>query len=146
MSEQLYLIARIGGRTVAFQAEQVEAAVDLVAMTPAPLAVPGIEGLTALRSRVVTVIDPRVMLGLPTTDPLPVRSVVTRVDGHAYAILVEALDDVAAYPTTALPAGVALERGWNSAAIALIERDGEPVLVVDLAQLIPVPHGAALAA
>ncbi len=144
MNGQLHLIARIAGRAVAIPANRVESAVDLGAVTPVPLAAPGVTGLAALRSRVVTVVDPRIVLGVAAETTAPDRAVVTIVDGHAYAILVEALDDVAEFDTVPLPAGVALERGWSAAGIALIDRVGEPILVVELEAL--VPHATTLAA
>lgn len=141
---RLHLVARIAGRAVAIPAERVESAVDLGAVTPVPLAAPGVVGLAALRSRVVTVVDPRIVLGVTVDSMAPERAVVTIVEGHAYAILVEALDDVAEFDTVPLPAGVALDHGWASAGIGLIDRIGEPVLVVELSAL--VPHATALAA
>lgn len=142
-AQSLYLIARIAGRAVAICADRVDSVVDLGAVTPAPLAAPGVLGLAALRSRVVTVVDPRTMLGLPGDDSGSRRAVVTRIDGHIYALLVEALEDVAEYPTAPVPPGAALG-GWAEAGVALIVRAGEPVLVVDPARM--VPHAAALAA
>lgn len=140
----LHLIARIAGRAVAFAAHEVESVVDLGPVTRAPLAVSGVVGIAALRSRVVTVVDPRVVLGL-VADAVPgKRAVVGTVDGHLYAILVEALEDVAEHEVMPLPPGVALDRGWEGAGAALIDREGEPVLVVSLARLIP--HAPAQAA
>lgn len=136
MSE-LHLIARIAGRAVAFAAHEVSSVVDLGQMTPTPLAVPGVAGIAALRSRVVTVIDPRCVLDLPVEGPSGGRAVVGTVDGHLYAVLVEALEDVAMYETAPLPPGVSLGTGWHGVATALIDRGGEPVLVVPLARLIP---------
>ncbi|MES2754742.1 MAG: chemotaxis protein CheW [Pseudomonadota bacterium] len=144
MSETLHLIARIADRAVAFDSNLVDSVVDLGAITPVPLAAPGVVGLAALRSRVLTVIDPRVALDLPTDGPLPSRAVITRVEQHAYAVLVDALEDVARYATVPIPAGVAFEAGWANAAQALIDRAGEPVLVIDLAALLP--HAPSLAA
>jgi purine-binding chemotaxis protein CheW len=141
---RLHLIARVAGRAVAIPADQVESAIDLGPLTPVPLAAAGVVGLAALRSRIVTVIDPRVVLGIAEAAALPNRAVVTIVDGHAYAILVEALDDVAEFDTVPLPAGVSLEGRWAGAGTALIDRAGEPVLVVALAAL--VPHANSLAA
>jgi purine-binding chemotaxis protein CheW len=144
MTAALHLIARIAGRAVAFAADQVDSVVDLGPVTPVPLAAPGVVGLAALRSRVLTVVDPRVGLGLGDLGGKPERAVVTLIDGHVYAILVEALEDVAEYHTLPLPPGIALEGGWADAGQSLIDRPGEPVLVVDLSRLAPQP--AAIAA
>ena len=54
---ELLLIARLAGRRVAFPAAEVEAVVELEGMSPAPRAAPHVAGLSALRSRVLTVID-----------------------------------------------------------------------------------------
>lgn len=143
MSRALYLIARIAGRAVALAAGQIDSVVDLNAITPAPLAAPGVAGLAALRSQVLTVIDPRIVLGLPADEAFARRAIVARVDGHAYAVLVEALEDVAEYDVLPLPTGIAL-RGWAGAGTGMIDRGGEPVLVVDLTRLLP--HPTALAA
>lgn len=143
MSE-LHLIARIAGRTVAFAAGDVDTVVDLSVVTPTPRAAPGVAGIAALRSRVATVIDPRASLNLPIAGPAGERAVVGTIDGHLYAILVEALEDVAQYDAVPFPLGVSLGTGWDGVGTSLIDRDGEPVLVVPLARL--VPEAAALAA
>jgi purine-binding chemotaxis protein CheW len=133
---ELFLVAHVAGRAVAIPAEQVDSVVDLGAFVPVPGAGRTIRGLAALRSRVVTVIDTGVALGLDPTSPAVRRAVITRVEGHPYAVLVDALEDVA--PFARLPlAGLALRHGWAAAGTGLIERDGEPVLIIDLVRLIP---------
>lgn len=140
----LHLIARIAGRAIAFAASEVDTVVDLGPLTPTPLAMPGVTGIAALRSRVATVIDPRHVLGLPVEAAPGNRAVVGTIDGHLYAILVEALEDVAPYDTVPFPHGVTLGAGWDQVGTALIDRIGEPVLVVPLARL--APETAAIAA
>lgn len=144
MSENLHMIARIAGRAVAFVAGEVDSVVDLGPVTATPRALPGVVGIAALRSRVATVIDPRPALNLPADGKRPGRAVVAKIDGHLYALLVDDLEDVADYPVMALPPGVSLDGGWAGVGSSMIERDGEPVLVVPLARLIP--HAIALAA
>lgn len=141
MSE-LFLIARIAGRTVAVPTAQVGSVVDLGEIIGVPRSEPAIRGLTALRSRVVTVIDTHIALGLPPTDEPARRAVITQVDGHHYAVLVDALEDVAPFERQALSLGLQLERGWRVAAAGLVERDGEPILVLDLSVLVPQPIAA----
>lgn len=145
----LHLIARIAGRTVAFPADRIDSAVDLGVITPVPCAAPGVSGLAALRSRVVTVVDPRIVLGIAPAGAAVAaavasrRAVVARVEGHTYAIQVDALEDVAEFVVQPLPAGLALGNGWAAAGIGLIDRGGEPVLAVEVDALIPTASAVA---
>jgi purine-binding chemotaxis protein CheW len=138
MTDQLFLIAHIAGRGVAIDSSQVESVVDIGSVTPTPRAAPHIRGLAALRSRVVTVIDAHAALGLPKLAIAGNRAIITVVDGHHYAVLVDSLEDVAPFASTALPAGIALDAGWRQAGCGEVERDGEPILIIDLSALI---HG-----
>ena len=143
---ELFLVAHVAGRAVAIPAGQVDSVVDLGEVVPVPGAERAVRGLAALRSRVVTVIDTGLALGLDPTSAQARRAVITRVDGHHYAVLVDALEDVA--PFVRLPlGGLRLGAGWANAGSGLIERDGEPVLVIDLPRLLPTQiPGIALAA
>ncbi len=140
---ELFLIARIAGRSVAIHSNQVESVVDIGAVTPVPRAVPEVCGLAALRSRVVMVIDTCAALSLPPSDPQPTRAVITQVDGHHYAILVDALEDVALFMLSPLRTSFVLDGGWRRAGCGVIDRDGDPILAIDLRALIP---GLAIAA
>ncbi|CAN5334937.1 N/A [soil metagenome] len=133
----LYLIAHIAGRAVAVAANQVESAVDIGEITPVPLAGGAVRGLAALRSRVVTVIDTYFMLGLEAPASASRRAVVTRVDGHHYAMMVDSLEDVAVFELQPLSAGTAFDGEWSRAARGIVDRDGEPILVIDLSALVP---------
>ncbi|WP_425230139.1 chemotaxis protein CheW [Sphingomonas sp.] len=133
---ELFLVAHVAGRAVAVPAEQVESVVDLGEFVPVPGAQASVRGLAALRSRVVTVIDTGLALGLAATPDGTRRAIITRLDGHHYAVLVDALEDVAAFERQPL-AGLTLRHGWAAAGIGLIEREGEPVLVIDLPCLLP---------
>src|SRR6185503_2342031 len=92
---ELLLIARLGGRRIAFPASAIEAVVELEGITPAPGAAPHVAGLAALRSRVLTVIDGLAALDVgsggwgATPD-----AIVIPCDGHTYALIVESVEDV----------------------------------------------------
>ncbi len=136
MSE-LFLIARIAGRTVAINSDQVDSVVDIAEITPVPRTGPEVRGLAALRSRVVMVIDTHAALGLPASDLPPSRAVITVVEGHHYAILVDALEDVAPFARVALTGGIAVDGGWARAGCGIVDRDGDPILAIDLRALVP---------
>jgi purine-binding chemotaxis protein CheW len=133
----LYLIAQIAGRAVAIDSDQVESVVDIGEVTSVPRSADHVRGLAALRSRVVTVVDTCSALGLARPGLEAKRAVITRVEGHHYALLVDALDDVAPFELAPLARGIALDHAWRNAGRGLIERDGEPILAIDLAALIP---------
>ena len=140
---KLFLIARIAGRSVAIDSDQVESVVDIGAITPVPRAAAEVCGLAALRSRVVMVIDTCAALGLAKPELQPSRAVITQIEGHHYAILVEALEDVAPFALTPLSSGFVLEGGWRRAGCGVVDREGDPMLAIDLRALIP---GLAMAA
>lgn len=133
----LYLIAQIAGRTVAIDSDQVESVVDIGEVTAVPRASAHVRGLAALRSRVVTVVDTQSALGLPPGGAEARRAVITRVDGHHYALLVDALEDVAPFELRPMESGLALAAAWRAAGRGIVERDGEPILAIDLTALVP---------
>lgn len=134
---ELFLVTRVAGRGVAIAASQVVSVVDIGDIVQVPGATGAVHGLAALRSRVVTVIDTALALGLPPTRGGAHRAVIVRVDGHDYALMVEDLADVAPFDRLPLSPGVALDRGWAVAGAGLVERDGEPLLILDVAALVP---------
>ena len=134
---ELFLVAHIAGRGVAMATGQVDSVVDIGEVVAVPRAEAAVRGLTALRSRVVTVIDTGVALGLEPMPAATKRAVITRVDGHFYAILVDSLEDVAEFDAQPLSSGLALDRGWQVAGTGIVDRDGEPLLIVDLAAVVP---------
>jgi purine-binding chemotaxis protein CheW len=137
MMADLFLIARIAGRQVAIASDQVDSVVDIGEIVPVPAADARVRGLAALRSKVLTVIDTRAVLGLPRSDEAPGRAVITIIDGHHYAILVDALDDVTPCALLPLAGGIVLAGGWRGIGCGVVELDGEPVLAIDLHAMIP---------
>ena len=133
----LFLIARIGDRPVAIASDQVESVVDIGEIVAVPRADVRVRGLAALRSKVVTVIDTRAVLGLAPGSKTQGRAVITVIEGHAYAILVDALEDVTPCALQPLAGGITLCAGWRAIGSGIVELDGEPVLAIDLRAMIP---------
>lgn len=135
----LFLLARIGQRGVAIDASEVDSVIDIGAVVPAPGAPETVVGIAALRSRVVTVVDTWRALGVPASDRSP-RAVVTRVDGHDYAMLFETVEDIAELELAPVTDGMTLAGAWADAAQGVVEHDGEPMLAISLAELVPHRH------
>ncbi|MBB5697567.1 chemotaxis protein CheW [Sphingomonas yantingensis] len=141
MSE-LFLVAEVAGQSIAVASRSVESVVDLGEVTPTPLAARHVLGLATLRSRIVTVIDTAgTLTGTPSTGR-PRRAIVSAIEGHHYAFVVDALDDVAMFAAQPLESGVALAGAWAGATSGLVEQGGTSALVVDLSALVPGIQGS----
>jgi purine-binding chemotaxis protein CheW len=131
----LFLLAHLAGRGVAVDSAEVDSVIDLGAIVPVPRAGDSVLGVAALRSRVVTVLDTWQLLGLQAPRRPP-RGVVTRVDGHDYAVLFDSVEDVVTLDRLPLPPELALDGVWAQAARGIAEVDGEPMLVLGLDALV----------
>ena len=144
---KLYLIARIAGEAVAVPAADVEAVVEVEAISSVPRTAQHVRGLAALRSRVLTVIDCRLALELGRSeDRNPHEAIVVRCDGHSYALLVDAVDDVLEIAGQVEPVRAQLGLGWRRVASGMIEVGGNMLLLIDPHALIAGPAREAAAA
>jgi purine-binding chemotaxis protein CheW len=143
---RLLLIVHIAGERVALPAAAIEAVVEIEGLTPVPGAAPHIAGLSALRSRVVTVVETRAALGLPPASAPARDAVLAVMDGHPYALLVDSVEDVveAAGAPRKVPARTG--PGWSRAAEGCVEAEGDLLLLLDVAALVAGPAAAADAA
>jgi purine-binding chemotaxis protein CheW len=136
---ELLLIARLGGRRIAFPASSIEAVVELEAITPAPCAAPHVAGLAALRSRVLTVIDGLAALDLGGAGTGGRDAVVIPCEGHTYALIVEEIEDVIEADAPPVPLAAPVGAGWDRVAIGTVEVESELFLLVDPYLLIAGP-------
>ncbi|HKY80102.1 MAG TPA: chemotaxis protein CheW, partial [Sphingobium sp.] len=116
---------------------EVEAVVKLADISPVPGMAAHVAGLSALRSRVLTIIDvPALISGRPT--PVRERSfaIIADIAGHSYGLLVDAVHDICQVPDGELPLRGQLDRAWAPYARAIVEQDGQPYLLVSLASFI----------
>ncbi|QIG54639.1 chemotaxis protein CheW [Altererythrobacter sp. BO-6] len=137
---RLVVLAEVAGRKCAFRSEDVRSVIEMTEITPVPLAPPHVLGITALRSQALTVIDCRVAVGeAPTEWHSESRAAVVQVDGHAYALLIDAIDDVATAHDDPqnLPGGFG--KMWDRVAHGMVETDLGPMLLLDIAALIEAP-------
>jgi purine-binding chemotaxis protein CheW len=140
----LLLIVTLAGQRVALDAASVEGVVEIEGITPVPRAAPHIAGLSALRSRVLTVIDCLASLELGCTASAHTHDAVVAVlDGHPYALLVDAVEDVVEHDGSILPLRTALGAGWRRIAAGSVDSGGDLLLLVDARSLIAGPLAAA---
>lgn len=140
---ELLLIARLAGRRIAFPAADVEAVVELEGLSPAPRALPHVAGLSALRSRVLTVIDGLAALEAGRTEGPGRDAIVVPSGGHTYALLVDEIEDVIEADGAPMTAKARLGTGWDRVSLGMIEAGGELFLLADPHQLIAGPAARA---
>jgi len=135
---ELLLIVTIAGERVAFPAASVESVVELDTLIAVPRAQPHIAGLSALRSRVLTVIDCMRSLELGDTDCADgIREgAVVELDGHHYALIVDTVEDVVEALSDPAPVRAAMGPGWERVAQGMVETEEGPLLLVDVSALI----------
>lgn len=135
---QLLLVVSIAGERVALPAAAVESVVELDTLIPVPRAAPHVAGLSALRSRVLTVIDCVRSLELGQTDSsASIReAAVVELEGHHYALIVDLVEDVVEALSDPLPVRAAMGPGWERVSRGMVETETGPLLLVDVAALI----------
>lgn len=137
---ELLVMCLIAGRRAAIPAVRVQSVIEIDEITPIPGTPDFIEGLTALRSQALTVIDCTRALGLESAGHhADTRAAVVDVEGHLYALMVDEAYDVgeARSEPIAVPGGYG--PGWQRAATGMVETDGGPALLVDIAALVMGP-------
>jgi len=139
MMDRLMLIVRIADEIVALPSAAIESVVEIETMGQVPLAPPHVAGLAALRSRVVTIIDPRAVLGIAPAEiatALPFSAVVVTIDGHPYGIMVdEVLDVLEADGPPRRANGLGASR-WQAVATGTVIIADRQHLLIDPAALI----------
>ena len=144
MTADLLLIVRLAGRRVALPACDIEAVVELDGITPAPRAAPHVAGLSALRSRVLTVIDGLAALefGRASGEGL-LEAIVVPSDSHPYALLVDAVEDVVEAGGAVQPLKAPIGPGWDRVAIGTVDAGSDLLLLIDPHRLIAGPAAQA---
>lgn len=139
---ELLLVVRIGGQRVALPAARIESVVELDTLIAVPRAATHVAGLSALRSRVLTVISCRASLGLdqPAEAGEILEAAVTELDGHHYALIVDGVEDVLEALSDPAPIRAAMGEGWERIATGMVETEEGALLLVDVAGLIAGPE------
>ena len=135
---ELLLIVTIAGQRVALPAAAVESVVELESLIPVPRAAPHVAGLSALRSRVLTVIDCVRSLELEpgSAGAGILEAAVVELDGHHYALIVDVVEDVVEALSDPAPVRAAMGPGWERVSHGMVETEEGPLLLVDVGALI----------
>lgn len=88
-------VIEMGGERFGFELAAVREFCDITQVNPIPCCPPHIRGVINLRGDLVTLIDPRAALGLPTTGAGGGKAVIGTLGERAVAIAVDEVHDVA---------------------------------------------------
>lgn len=131
------VLVQLAGQRIALPALEVDSIIELEKITPVPGAPPYIAGLTSLRSRALTVIDCAKILGLNEYESGECqRAVVFSYGGHDYALLVEAVEDVADATTEPVPVPGGAGESWSKISDGLVETNVGPAMLINIDTLI----------
>ncbi len=135
--ETLYLLVEANEVRFAIPAESVVSVVRPDEIVPVPLTADHVAGLTALRSKVITVIDTMASIDGGMADVESGQSlVVVDVEGQLYGLAVDQVSDVCDYPVAIRKLGAAFDPGWSRVAVGLIEVGDATLAVVDPAAIV----------
>jgi purine-binding chemotaxis protein CheW len=142
-AEPLYLIGAVAGRRVAIDSALVDSVIDITAVQPVLGASSGILGLAALRSRVLTVVDCAIALGLGVAEGQAARpqgsalpTVVLEIDSYLYGFVFDCIDDVVTADRPMVPAGAPLGGPWSAISAGIIEIGGVAMPVLQPAAVL----------
>jgi purine-binding chemotaxis protein CheW len=135
---QLLLIVDIAGQMVALRAADVQSVIELDSLIAVPRAPAHIAGLSALRSRLLTVVDCQRSLGLGTSGNRTAGAIAAVVmhDNHAYALLLDGVQDVGEAWSEPGPVRARLGDGWDRVASGMVETEKGPLVLVNVAAMI----------
>jgi len=136
---ELLVMARIAGRRAAFRAVEIHSVIEIEGISPVPRAPDFITGLTAMRSRSLTVIDCRKSLGLAVETAPGVRAAVVEVEGHLYALQVDQVEDVAEARSAPEPVSGGLGDAWQRVSLGMVETDDGPAVLINVERMIAGP-------
>lgn len=133
----LYLFATLADTRIAVEAREVEAVVRLADIAPVPGMGAHIAGLSALRSRVLTIVD---VAALILNRPMPVErrglAIISDISGHSYGLMVDTVSDICIVENGMLPLRGRIDPAWSPYARGIVEYEGDPCLLISLADFI----------
>jgi purine-binding chemotaxis protein CheW len=132
----LYLFATVAGVPIAVDTNQIEAVVKLQALSKIPGVESHIAGLTALRSRVLTVIDMAALIYGAQDGEERSYAIVCDVSGHSYGFLVDRVIDISQVDAPPGPSRGSPDPVWEKHASGVIIHEGNPHYLLCLGNLI----------
>ncbi len=135
------LLAQLAGRQIAFPAHRIESIIELGKVTPVPRSPRHIEGLSTLRSKSLTVVNCKLVLGIDDdwqdTDGVRQAAVVKQGEHH-YALILDEVQDVVAPLGNAGSVLGGVGEEWAKVASGVVETEAGSALLIKIEPFIEV--------
>lgn len=138
-SRELQLIVfRLGDLMLGLEIDRIQEINRQIEITNVPKAPEYVRGVINLRGEVVTVIDPKSILGLPPSEPTrSSRNLVIQADGEMIGLLVDQVADILSVNTSEIAPSPANTHGVDGRFFTgVYTTDTDIVVLVDLDELL----------
>jgi purine-binding chemotaxis protein CheW len=136
--EQEFVTMKVGNQLFGISVMTVQDVLRKQRITTVPLAPAIVSGSLNLRGRIVTAIDMRVRLGMPTFEnPDLVMHVVVENKGELYSLMVDGVGDVLSLPLRSFEKTPSnLSESWASVAAGVFKLEKELLVILDVDHII----------
>ena len=144
-----FVSVAIAGQLFGIPVLQVQDVLGPQRITRIPLAPPEIAGSLNLRGRIVTAIDVRTRLGLPSDPAKRTQSMSIVVDnsGELYSLLVDNVGEVLSVPADAFePNPATLDPRWREVSAGIYRLDEMLLVILDVSRVLDLSTALAAAA
>ncbi|WP_366658050.1 chemotaxis protein CheW [Fodinicurvata sp. EGI_FJ10296] len=123
--------------------EEVQDVHRLQSITPIPLAPPEIAGALNIRGKIVTAVDLRRRLGLPTAEKKgkDLMSIVAEYNDHLYSLLIDEIGEVMSLPDRDVQKNAStMDVRWREISEGIYRLDGRLMVRTSVAKLLNFMH------
>lgn len=137
-NEKEYVTMKVGGQLFGISVMNVQDVLRRQHVTAIPLAPEIVAGSLNLRGRIVTAIDMRVRLDMPTFDDMDaVMHVVVENRGELYSLMVDGVGDVLSLPVNAFERAPSnLSESWSSVSAGVCKLKQQLLVILDIDHII----------
>jgi len=142
-----YITVYVGDQLFGIPVTVVQDVFEVQGLTRVPLSVPEVRGVLNLRGRIVTAIDMRIRLGLPTLeDGVSRMAVGIEEGGEAFGLMVDSVGEVLSLPAQDVERSPAnLDTRWQQVSSGVHRLDDKLMVVLDVAKALEMQNGVAAA-
>ncbi len=132
-SEQVYVTVYIDNQLFGMPVERVQDILVTETIADVPLAPEEVAGVINLRGRIVTVIEMRKRLGLPSLDTQKKMCVTVEHGNELYSLMVDSVGSVLTLPLDRIESHPStLDHRWRNVSNGVVRLDNEIMIVLEI--------------